>query len=217
MAKKQELNSLERFRKRSERLVLEEHSHCEVPAGCGGVVLRWRTPEGLAYRLHTTVYSPFTIACGVDGAETESTRTILTRGRHVLTLTITDADPTGGLFLFAAVYGDYAPRPHLPADLGARVPRLLSADDGTWKYAVDDPPPEWTSPTFDDSAWPALVLAEPLPEPARNSIGHWSYQRCVEMGAVCLRLPPGAATGLTTIDVRKTFDIVAPFGAEPVA
>ena len=35
------LNGPDRYRKRSPRLVLEEHSHCEVPAGCGGVVLRW--------------------------------------------------------------------------------------------------------------------------------------------------------------------------------
>jgi sulfatase modifying factor 1 len=25
--------------------VLEAHSHCEVPAGCGGVVLQWRNPS----------------------------------------------------------------------------------------------------------------------------------------------------------------------------
>lgn len=36
------LNSISRFSKQSPRLVLEEHGHCEVPAGCGGVVLRWR-------------------------------------------------------------------------------------------------------------------------------------------------------------------------------
>jgi hypothetical protein len=34
------LNSLSRYTKRSPEYVLEEHSHCEVPAGCGGVVLR---------------------------------------------------------------------------------------------------------------------------------------------------------------------------------
>ena len=38
------LNELERFRKTSSRLALEAHSHCEVPAGCGGVVLRWTRP-----------------------------------------------------------------------------------------------------------------------------------------------------------------------------
>jgi hypothetical protein len=35
------LNSIDRYRKRSNRLILEEHRSCELPAGCGGVVLRW--------------------------------------------------------------------------------------------------------------------------------------------------------------------------------
>ena len=43
MADEQQLNSLSRFRKQPGRLVLEEHGHCEVPAG-GGVVLRRRNP-----------------------------------------------------------------------------------------------------------------------------------------------------------------------------
>src|SRR5574339_211352 len=40
------LNTLHRFRKHSPRLLLQEYSHCEVPAGCGGVVLRWIDREG---------------------------------------------------------------------------------------------------------------------------------------------------------------------------
>lgn len=40
------LNTLHRFAKRSSRLTLLEYSHCEVPAGCGGVVLRWVDTEG---------------------------------------------------------------------------------------------------------------------------------------------------------------------------
>jgi hypothetical protein len=36
-----DLNTI-RAIKQSPGLVLEEHGHCEVPAGCGGVVLRWR-------------------------------------------------------------------------------------------------------------------------------------------------------------------------------
>ena len=38
------INKLHRFAKHSPRLVLHEYSHCEVPAGCGGVVLRWLDP-----------------------------------------------------------------------------------------------------------------------------------------------------------------------------
>jgi len=38
------LNSLDRFRKSKSGLTLEVYSSCEVPAGCGGAVLRWRRP-----------------------------------------------------------------------------------------------------------------------------------------------------------------------------
>ena len=62
------LNSLERFRKQSPRLVLEEHSHCEVPAGCGGVVLRWRNPlAGLPLLVH--FYAPGKSTLYLDGRE----------------------------------------------------------------------------------------------------------------------------------------------------
>ncbi len=39
------LNTIGRFVKRSPCLALEQHNHCEVPAGCGGVVLRWFNPS----------------------------------------------------------------------------------------------------------------------------------------------------------------------------
>ena len=35
------LNSIDRFRKRSNRLTLDEHPSCELLAGCGGALLRW--------------------------------------------------------------------------------------------------------------------------------------------------------------------------------
>jgi hypothetical protein len=38
------LNSLDAFTKKSPRFILEEHGGGEVPAGCGGVVLRWINP-----------------------------------------------------------------------------------------------------------------------------------------------------------------------------
>jgi len=45
------LNSLHRFTKHS-KLVLEAHSHCEVPAGCGGAVFKWVNPtSGIELRL----------------------------------------------------------------------------------------------------------------------------------------------------------------------
>jgi len=68
MAENQHLNSLGRFRKQPGRLVLEEHSHCEVPTGCGGVVLRWRNPHAvLPVTMH--LYTPVRATLLVDGKE----------------------------------------------------------------------------------------------------------------------------------------------------
>jgi hypothetical protein len=39
------LNTLHRFEKGAGRLTLREYSHCEVPAGCGGVVMRFLDPD----------------------------------------------------------------------------------------------------------------------------------------------------------------------------
>lgn len=55
MAKKRDLvvNDLSRYEKSSARLVLEDYSSCEVPAGCGGGILRWIDPrEALPLTLH---------------------------------------------------------------------------------------------------------------------------------------------------------------------
>ena len=35
------LNALSRYEKRSADLALLQYDHCEVPAGCGGAILRW--------------------------------------------------------------------------------------------------------------------------------------------------------------------------------
>ena len=80
------LNGPDRYRKRSPRLVLEEHSHCEVPAGCGGVVLRWINADReitVQIRLYATVEGA---TLTIDGAAPPSSRALLARGDHVLAI-----------------------------------------------------------------------------------------------------------------------------------
>lgn len=48
MSRDLELNSIDRYVKSSPRFVLEEHSHCEVPAGCGGGVWEWTADRHMA-------------------------------------------------------------------------------------------------------------------------------------------------------------------------
>ena len=61
------LNELQRYRKTSSRLALEVHSHCEVPAGCGGVVLRWRRP-GAPVGISLLSYVSGSLEGGVGGS-----------------------------------------------------------------------------------------------------------------------------------------------------
>src|SRR5262245_22835845 len=100
---KQRLHSLDRFRKQPGRLVLEQFSHCEVPAGCGGVVLRWRNPNA-ALPVMVHLYAPVRVACHVDGSQLASARTDLAPGRHVVTFCIKDVDLSAGLLMFAATH-----------------------------------------------------------------------------------------------------------------
>src|SRR6185369_4705197 len=97
------LNSLGRYGKGSSRLLLEEHGHCEVPAGCGGVVLRWRNPAAaLPVVIHLD--SPSELTWLLDGTAPPAARLDLTPGKHVVAFTLKNADLAGPLLMFAATH-----------------------------------------------------------------------------------------------------------------
>jgi hypothetical protein len=152
--------------KQSPNLVLEEHSHCEVPAGCGGVVLRWRqrSQVPVQFWLHTaaskTVY--------LDGKVLTSGRPLVGPGEHVLALHFARVDP-GEAVLMATCFNDEKQSIHTkftpPND---RTFRMLSLADGTWKSTtealLDD---SWMRPGYDDSAWRPMI-ARDFPDPAKD-------------------------------------------------
>lgn len=225
-----ELNSLDRFRKRSGRLVLEQHSHCEVPAGCGGVVLRWRNPFA-AVPLTVHLWTPVPAAVRIDGKELPSARIDLTPGAHMLTLAMQDLDLAAGLFLFVA---EHVPPENegAPASVVEEPLRVLSAADGSWKYSLEPPVGDWSWLGFDDGGWPALALAHvPSPQLKRHVEGAYQLQQCEQHGAVCLGLPipvegpaqaswwqriltgrvaPGRAPVPGNLWVRKVFHVPGP-------
>lgn len=211
------LNTLNRFAKKSPRLHLEEYSHCEVPAGCGGVVLRWTDPsEAVAGIVLVAVAGR--LRGHLDGKPLESGRALLGAGEHVLALAIERTEPTpplppdpGGLLhlgapetalsgasLFAAAVAHDAGR-----DEGRRaLPGAATSGDGTWR-AVTQHVDGWEAPAFDDSAWPALAAApagtfERLP-PADALL--WRLRDLARAGASLLVLPEGEAR----LWVRKRF------------
>lgn len=207
MSDEKKLNSLERFRKQSARLVLEEHSHCEVPAGCGGVVLRWRNPAArVPVLIH--LYTAGKESLFIDGVSIRATWLDLAPARHVLSVVIENVELSGGLLMMALV--------HEPEQRSGRSGRaieqplkVVSATDGSWRSTLDVPAnEEWMSLSFDDRSWPALV-SMPVPQLEEYSRGWYACRRCQEQGAECLGLPGRRARGtIGTVRIRKVFDVL---------
>jgi hypothetical protein len=161
MAKRDlKLNSISRYSKESPQLILEEHGHCEVPAGCGGVVLRWTNPHRsmpVEFWLQTTgearVY--------LDGKSPGSGRPMVAYGDHVLAFVLSDAKPSSGVLMFAGIYDEEElTDTNVSRKTGKRV-RILSTDDGSWKYTVNEPEGDsWMTPGFDDSNWKSMTLRD---------------------------------------------------------
>jgi hypothetical protein len=237
MSDEQRLNSLDRFRKQPGRLVLEEHGHCEVPAGCGGVVLRWRNPRtALPVTVH--LYTPIKAVCLLDGEELQTGRVDLVPGRHVVAVFLehVELDLIEGLLLFAATHDPKEYQSVLPAEIQEPPLKVVSAEDGTWKFTLDQPADNWTSLTFDDQYWPTLVKAS-TPKLTWKDYGSSACHACTEQGAVCLRLPqpsdssrapwwrtllgqrPGKQVrlGPGNVWIRKIFDVPPPQSRNPQA
>jgi hypothetical protein len=162
------LNELERFRKTSSRLALEAHGSCEVPAGCGGVVLRWRRPGAPIGLSFSKYIEPAPSDICLDGKKLDEQRTEVTPGEHVLSLTIEAPESDGFLLMTVRL------RPDIPT---ARRPTASSNADGTWRATLADPATAngegWRLPGFDDSAFVPLV-ERAVPEPKGNL--KWSWQ-----------------------------------------
>ncbi len=192
------LNSLDRYRKQSPRLILEEHSHCEVPAGCGGVVLRWNNPDR-ALPVRFRWLKPKGSELWIDGAVPDSSCPLLARGNHVLAMKI-KATRGQALFILTAAYDE--------SDFGRQVSRKLgltwnmaSQADGTWRASAAAPAGDlWKDDPFDDSMWRPLVELPWVPDPKQ---GDWELKQMRAKGAVGLGLPD--AGGM--VWVRKRFRI----------
>lgn len=174
------LNQLQRYRKMSNRLALEVHSHCEVPAGCGGVVLRWRRPGapiGISVSSYVagTSQGPF-----LDGKRLDEQRMTVAPGEHVLSFIVDNPGDTG--FLLVTAYLQ-------PAIATARRGQARSQADGQWYAATREPPEGWQLPSFDSPDFVPLV-EKPVPDPHGNE--RWRWQS-LQRDAKGLGLPVKAA------------------------
>jgi hypothetical protein len=193
------LNSLDRFSKKSPRLHLEEFSHCEVPAGCGGVVLRWIDPEKGLPLLLLLFARAEVIELFIDGHPISSSRPLVPPGRRVLALHLSGLDAG---FRFAALLDL---RQH--GDARGDPPSLLfrSRADSTWRHAVARPPDDsWLNAGFADAGWGVLRRVQGV-RPAPADPGSWAVERLRAVRAMSIG-PPEAAR---EIWVRREFDMPA--------
>jgi hypothetical protein len=216
------LNSLPRFSKKSSQFILEEHSHCEVPAGCGGVVLRWRNPnQGIP--LQTWVYTTAKCEMFLDGVMLSSARPIIPWGQHVWGFTISETNPEYAVLMFAASYGDK--EMHIKSTGPSVDPiSFLSKPDGSWKYSMSEPAnSDWMSPDYDDSQWLPMVPKEINPASLeKTSKDGYRIKKLQGFGAESLGIAElGASSGfvksllwkrspaMTKLWVRQVFSVEA--------
>lgn len=193
------LNSLARYAKASPDLVLEEWDHCEIPAGCGGAVLRWWNPaQGSPVSIW--VHSDTRLAVYLDGRPVRYTAPLVTVGPHVLAFELFHAGARPPILLVAAATRGDTVSGRTSLEKATR-PVVLSADDGSWRYTQDAPAHRsWTQPSFDDSPW-AVMRAAPPPEPDRER--PYAVDRLTRFGAAPLRVE---GTGPVTW-IRKVFEM----------
>lgn len=188
--------TLNRLRKRGQSLILEEHSSCEVPAGCGGVVLRWVRPDApCTVDLRHFGGTPMKI--WVDGNELERERVVLAPGPHVLCFEYSTAERA---VLMAALKLCHRQVPRM---------KLLSADDGTWRCSWAEPVPSWTDLDVDDSAWEPMV-AHDVPDLSERT-GKWRVEWLTGEGATPIGSPSRKRRGFLsrspTLRVRRRFEL----------
>lgn len=195
MALEPELNSLDRYVKSSPRFVLEEHSHCEVPAGCGGVVLRWRDRfTSIPVEIAAAIVGVESWDVRIDDVQPASVRPLLSPGRHVLMVAARGLVEGEFAFLVWATSPDAGDDPLL------RTP----GQPGTWRVTGREPEPAaWTDPDFDVSSW-AQCMPGRVDEAART----YSVRRASNLGAEPLTVDPSVPDDIAPrVWLRAVFEI----------
>ncbi len=140
-----ELNGVDRFRKNSPRVLFEAYSHCEVPAGCGGAVLRH---SDITVSVPMTLMMVFvcpTATVWLDGANTDGQSWLdITAGRHRLSIALAAAPSTN--YLLANMGYDLRKERYVSGPREAlKTLRLATAPRFRWKVTAETPPNDWLS------------------------------------------------------------------------
>jgi hypothetical protein len=175
------INTLHRFAKHSSRLTLQEYSHCEVPAGCGGVVLRWvDNAAGPQARIRIVVRGRG--ETWLDGVHLIADRAAFSAGRHVLAIHLQNLERSLLAISIAPDLGPTQRAANRYMDAPTRIERWMPGKhEGA--SAVD----------FDDHAWQlpreaTVKTIDSLPQDARRP-----YEWCLQNGMTLLELGTASA------------------------
>jgi hypothetical protein len=170
------INTLHRFAKHSPRLVLQEYSHCEVPAGCGGVVIRWYDPGGGAPATLRVFLVEARGEMWLDGAQLATGWLQLAPGPHVIALHVTPAENAAKprIAMIAAQY-----------DANEDVDLAANAH---WRATTHEPAAAWTevgfAETWDDVPRASAEVLASLGEDSR-----WTIDDAQRRGRALYELP----------------------------
>ncbi|MFO0592404.1 MAG: hypothetical protein U0441_32975 [Polyangiaceae bacterium] len=204
MADKRDLvvNDLSRYQKASGRLVLEDYSHCEVPAGCGGGILRWIDPS-TKVPLKMWLWGSGKTAVLFDGAEMRSSRLDVQSGRHVLAIHLTPKEGRPPQIALALLFSDEGygagiDGPSRTGQSGVSI-QLVSGKSLRLRAQTKEPPAGWTVAEYDDAAWTELRPVEPIFDKYED----WALRQAERSGAQCVGLSKATAQCW----IRCTFEI----------
>lgn len=198
-----QVNELPRYTKTSEQLVLEEYSSCEVPAGCGGAIMRWIDPTE-ALPLHLWFYcTGKNETLSFDGQPMSSSRIDARPGKHVVAANIVPENREQALLGLALRFGDtdtlYSEPKRSPA-IGHKIEILSGANARIVGLAKAPENEDWKKIDFDDSQWTPLTRAAvKAARPERD----WHLDQVEKTGAQRIALPKARGS----IWIRCTFDV----------
>lgn len=186
------VNTFDRYVKRSDRLVLQTYSSCEVPLGCGGAIHRWVDPAQSLPLVLVRDFGDRPCTISIDGVAIANARVDVTVGKHVLAVAFESS--SAPLALRVALFYDESFRGEANAK---KSPMLTSQDDGLWFGTTTEPSPEWQTSTEPLSGWLAL---RSVAKPARAKQAYLD-RRIDRAASIGLSTKPGKAW------VRRVFTL----------
>ena len=177
------INTLHRFAKHSPRLTLQEYSHCEVPAGCGGVVFRWIDPQAGPVASIRGL-SLGTADTWLDGVALTSDRAPIGPGRHVLAFHFEGLD-RAIVPVALSLAGDLGPD-------RAAVNRLEEATSHIERWSPGPQSEAVVAVDFDDRAWQTTRVARASTLAALPDRERLLFERCQTNGMTVIELEAAA-------------------------